>query len=218
MDASTKEGIKRIEDYNRRINSNTEKIRANVSAHEKQRMNIGNYKSALEGLPGPLGKAASGVSRLSSTMGAFIAMPIVAAIAAIAGALKLLWEGFKASDEGADLLEQTTSGLRAGWEQLTKSIGAVINGHRSLGEAMKNLRKDMQDATLAAGVYRASMQNLEDLTVLHTSTEADMRKEISELSRTYKDVNLPISERIAAYEKLLGKEEELMAFKRDIVS
>ena len=50
LDLSTRDGQKKLESLNATMTKNTEFIRANGTAMEKQRMNIGNYKSALAGI------------------------------------------------------------------------------------------------------------------------------------------------------------------------
>lgn len=56
----TAEGRAQIALINKQIEENTEIIRKNVDAAEKQRMNIGNYKSALDGLKPGLGSTIEG--------------------------------------------------------------------------------------------------------------------------------------------------------------
>lgn len=50
LNVQTVEGKKRIQEINAQIDYNTNKIKDNVSAIEKQKINIGNYKSALDGV------------------------------------------------------------------------------------------------------------------------------------------------------------------------
>ncbi len=50
LDLTTAQGKKTLQEYNQKLTQNTEFIRQNGTAMEKQRMNIGNYKSALEGI------------------------------------------------------------------------------------------------------------------------------------------------------------------------
>ena len=69
-DQLTKSDVDRIAktaELNAKMEQNNAIIKANSNAMEQQRMNIGNYRSALEGLPGPLGA-------IFSKLGGFIDM------------------------------------------------------------------------------------------------------------------------------------------------
>jgi len=76
------------------IEKNTTTIKLNSDAAVQQKMNIGNYKSALEGLPGPLGSAATAVTSFGATLKALLLNPIALAITAIAGTLYGLFKIF----------------------------------------------------------------------------------------------------------------------------
>lgn len=56
VNTSTVEGRKQIESINKKMDENTNLIKGNVSNLEKQKINIGNYKSAVEGLNPELGR------------------------------------------------------------------------------------------------------------------------------------------------------------------
>ena len=55
------EGQKRVKEINAALDSNNQKIKENVSALEKQKINVGNYKSALDGVHPALGKVGQGL-------------------------------------------------------------------------------------------------------------------------------------------------------------
>jgi len=75
LNLETEKGRTRLLEINTAIDKNTETIRKNLDAAGKQRMNIGNYKSALEGLGSTLKKLAG-------------ALGITAGIALIGKAMK----------------------------------------------------------------------------------------------------------------------------------
>jgi uncharacterized coiled-coil DUF342 family protein len=58
LNISTEQGKKRAQEINAAIDANTNKIKDNVSAIEKQKINIGNYKSALDNVNPAFGKLA----------------------------------------------------------------------------------------------------------------------------------------------------------------
>jgi predicted nuclease with TOPRIM domain len=51
LNIASESGKKRAQELNAQIDANTAKIKDNVSAIEKQKINIGNYKSALDFRP-----------------------------------------------------------------------------------------------------------------------------------------------------------------------
>lgn len=59
LDATTDAGKKKLQEYNAALTKNTEFIRQNGTAMEKQRMNIGNYASAFDGIGSKLAGAFS---------------------------------------------------------------------------------------------------------------------------------------------------------------
>lgn len=89
LDLTTDAGKAKLKEYNSALTNNTEFIRANGTAADKQRMNIGNYKSAIMGVVGALGITGG-----------------------LAGALTLAKGIMNATDAGADELERTMSGLK----------------------------------------------------------------------------------------------------------
>jgi hypothetical protein len=136
LNISTDAGKKRAAELNATIDENTNKIKTNVSAIEKQKINIGNYKSALDGVHPALGKVSQGLQAgASGFMGmaraalAFIATPIGAVIAALGIALSALTSYFKGSEEGQDKLNKITQVASAIWQKLgdlVEFVGKVI--------------------------------------------------------------------------------------------
>src|SRR6187401_3014371 len=61
LNITSEQGKKRAQELNAQIDANTAKIKDNVSAIEKQKINIGNYKSALDGVHPALGKVGQGL-------------------------------------------------------------------------------------------------------------------------------------------------------------
>lgn len=122
---ATEEGRRRIAELNSQIDSNTDKIKENVSGLEKQKINIGNYSSALDNLVPGLGSVTNNTTNFiqanNGLAGAFkagttaaggllkqlwllVANPIGAIVAAIALALAALYKGLTSTAAGADML------------------------------------------------------------------------------------------------------------------
>jgi AcrR family transcriptional regulator len=146
VNLATKEGQERAKQLNAQIDKNTAMIKANVSAIEQQKINIGNYKSALDGVHPALGKMAvgldagvNGLKGMSFAAKAFIATGIGAIIAAVGLALGALIKYFQGSEEGQNRLNKIMAVGSAIFEQFLNIVEAV-------GEAVFNAINDPQQA------------------------------------------------------------------------
>lgn len=100
----TEAGRKKIMEINTVIEKNTATIRQNSDAAIQQKMNIGNYASALSGLPGPLGAAGAAGTKFVGVLDIIKKHPIIFAISLIVGAFIGLVKIFKGTEEGGDKL------------------------------------------------------------------------------------------------------------------
>jgi len=144
LNAGTAEGKARIDQINKSLDANNAKIKDNVSGVEKQRMNIGNYASALDGLVPGLGGFVSGLQGITKAGLAFIATPIGAVIGAIGLALGALTAYFKGSEEGQDNLNKVVAVGKAIFEQLMNVVEAV-------GEAIFNAIENPKQSLIDFG-------------------------------------------------------------------
>jgi hypothetical protein len=101
----------------------------------KHTLNVGNYKDAtkdliaeLDLMPGSLRAAGTGVGRLGTAFKALLANPIVAVLALIVGALGALFQGFRRSEQGAQLLTKATGFLQGVMSTITKLAVQVAEG------------------------------------------------------------------------------------------
>ena len=112
------------------------------------RLNVGNYSSALQGatgafqaLPGPIGSAISGIQRLTTAAKAFIATPIGLVLAGIATVLGLLFKGFTNSQGAMDKFNRTLDALSAGlsvvYDRLSNAVDALLSFKKGTDEAEK---------------------------------------------------------------------------------
>lgn len=100
VDTSTDVGKAKIAAINSQLDKNTDIIKNNSSALEKQRLNVGNYTGALDKLVPGLGSTIDGFTGMAKTAMAFIATPIGAVIGALGLAIGALTAYFKGSEEG----------------------------------------------------------------------------------------------------------------------
>lgn len=169
------------------INKLTNELKKAESAIGNNTRNVGNYSSALSGLPGPLGMAVTGIQRLITASKAFIATPIGAVIAAVATAIGTLTAWFKRSEEGQNALNTAV-----------KTFGVVLNNILDIagdvGEALfgvfKNIKsiftgeKSLKEALHDTGQgFKQVGTNVKNL-VRETKEELKVARELAELENS----------------------------------
>ena len=134
-------------------------VKVNTSDATK---NINSLQSSLEGvvgeggkvdtitqkfsaMPGALGQASSAMSGLGKQMWALVANPIGAVIAALVGAITLLYKAFASTNEGADKLDQALAGLSAGFEVVMNAIAKVADNLIGLFSDPQQALSDFSD-------------------------------------------------------------------------
>ena len=168
------------------------------------RLNVGNYTSALQGLPGPLGMAVSGVQRLAGALKTLLINPIVLAIAALVAALASLYKSFKETDAGATFLKAKMEQLNAAWSVYLQTV------RRAGGD--EDALKHLKDATKAAREYVYELDRINDRIINNMSQMEQDEANIEKYLLKSKDQTLPIKERI----EYLEKAQELERKIRDI--
>lgn len=170
VNTSTAEGKKAVEDINKKIDQNTEFVNNNGSALEKQKNNIGNYKSDIKdaanelnvfngGIVGfiarsqqaggvlPLvGKGLKGITKgvlgMTRASLSFIATPVGAVIAAIAIPIGLLVNYLKNTQAGINAVNKVLVPMRVIFESL---IGVFQVAGEKLFDAFSNPKKTLED-------------------------------------------------------------------------
>lgn len=142
ISTATAEGRRRIAELNQEIDKNNEIIRENSSAMEQQRMNIGNYKSALDAVVPGLGKFIDGIEGATKASLTFIATPLGLVLGALALALSTVFAWFKRTEEGGDALKLIMFQIQA-------TIGLVLDKAAAMGEtifkAFENPKQAIKD-------------------------------------------------------------------------
>ncbi|KKK64129.1 hypothetical protein LCGC14_2987340, partial [marine sediment metagenome] len=168
LDLTRKDGQKRLKDINKSLDQNNKTILENADAAKKQTMNIGNYGSALGGLPGPLAGAVSGGQRLLLMFKALITNPVGLILAAIALAIKAISDAFKRNQPAMDKLKQMGAGISAAYGALLDRINGVVEALKKLGklnwqtikEGFKGLGEEMKKDFETAAALTAALQEL----------------------------------------------------------
>lgn len=235
LDIQNASDKKRIQEINAQIDANTSKIKDNVSAIEKQKINIGNYKSALDGVHPALGRVgegleagAKGFKAMTLQALAFIATPIGAILAAIVAAFVLLKTAISNNNELFDKFENITTAIGSVLTVLINRVGklgealvALVNGDfdqaiNLTGEAFSGLAEEIQNAVNAGQLYLQLSRDLEDSQRNLRIETAKTENEIKRLVVAAKNRNLTFDEQEDLLRRALRLEEDLVDKREDI--
>lgn len=174
LDISSQQGKARLDELNKAIDSNNKTIKENVSQLEKQRMNVGAYKDALDKLVPGIGSTIEGFKGMVSAAKAFIATPIGAVIAVLGAAIGALTSYFKGSEEGANRWGRV---MAVGGEILEKITDAVEFLGEKIFDTLGNAFTFIGD--LAAKVFpgaTAVVKSFVDEILIEADRIADLRE------------------------------------------
>jgi len=227
LNIASAEGRKRADEINKVIDQNTAKIKTNVSAIEQQKINIGNYKSALDGVHPALGKLGSGLE--GGTAGfkamtmqalAFIATPIGAIIAALVVAFKALQTFVQNSAVGMDKFEDVSAAVSAVVDvlvdrvvKLVGAIGKLLSGDISGGlkgmqESFSGIGDEIQrEIELSVGLAKA-IRELEDREIDYGIAVSESENAIKRLILQSKNRSLTEAERIKKLDEAAAIEKK----------
>lgn len=229
LNLDTAEGQKRVQEINAQLDKNTDKIKTNVSALEKQKINIGNYKSALDGVHPVLGQVgqgleagASGFKAMARSALAFIATPIGAILAALVAVFSLLKSAISTNDAAFDKFENITNAVSTVINVLVGRVGklgqaliALAEGNFSealnlTSQAFSGLADEIERATTASQLYLDISRELEDSQRELRILAAQQENEIKRLVVAAKNRNLTFEEQEVLLRRALALEEELV--------
>lgn len=190
LSTSTEAGRNKIAEINKELDKNTATITKNSSAAEKQRFNIGNYKSALDSVIPGLGGFIDGIEGATKAGLKFIATPIGLIIAGLALVLGTIISYLKGTEEGMDKLAEISA-------QAGAVLNVLIDRVKLLGGALvKFFSGDFAGAT-------------DDLTKSFTGLGDEMEREI-DLAKTLAqrldildDLNLQLKVRLSEQENAI---------------
>jgi hypothetical protein len=229
LNIATEAGKKRAAELNKQIDANTDKIKANVSALEKQKINIGNYKSALDGVNPALGKVADGLDKgvqgfKAMTLQAlrFIATPIGAILAALVAVFALLKSAISSNNNVLDKFENVTNAVGVVLDVIISRVGKLgealialatgdFTGALNLAkEAFTGLGDAMAVALRQGQLYLDLSRELEDSQRALAVQAAKQENEIRRLVVASKNRNLTLDESEGLLRQALKLEDELV--------
>lgn len=234
--ATTAEGQAQITQLNSKLDQNNAFIKENADQYLQQKINIGNYGSALQGVSPQLSgfidqlkgtyaglveakealiaQATATVGTTTATSGASKALNIFkialisTGIGAIVVLLGLLFASFSKFTPVVDKVEQAMAGVSAVFNVVKNTIVALVTGTKSLSEAFSGLGGSMKDAANDAMALKKAQQDLEDAMQQQEVQTAKTRAEINRLNIQAKDRTKSEEERLALLNKASQLEEK----------
>lgn len=230
LNLQSEQGKKRAQEINALIDQNTSKIKNNVSAIEKQKINIGNYKSALDGVHPALGKVGEGLEAGTSGLKAmtlqalrFIATPIGAILAALVAVFSLLKAAISSNNQVLDKFENITNAIGVVLDVIINRVGklgealiALVSGdfNKALdltSQAFSGLADEIANAIAQGQLYLDLSRELEDAQRQLRIETAKQENEIKRLVVASKNRNLSLNEQEELLRKALRLEEQLVS-------
>lgn len=235
LNLQSEQGKRRAQEINALLDQNTNKIKTNVSALEKQKINIGNYKSALDGVHPVLGKVgegleagASGFKSMTLQALRFIATPIGAILAALVTVFTLLKSALSQNDDLMDKFENITNAVSVALEVVVSRVGklgealiALASGNFNeaidlTSQAFSGLADEIANAVKQQQLYLDGARKLEDDTRALNIEIAKNENEIKRLVVASRDRNKSLDEQEDLLRKTLALERETVAAKEDL--
>lgn len=234
LNLATAEGKKRVVEINTALDNNSQVIKENLSALEKQRVNVGNYRSALDGVHPALGKVGAGLESGASGFKAmtlqalrFIASPIGATLAALVVIFGLLKTALSQNNEVLDKFENITNAVGVVVQVIIARIGklgealiALASGNFSeaidlTGQAFGGLADEIGSAVTQGQLFLDLSRELEDAQRSLRVEQAKQENEIKRLVVAAKNRNLTFDEQEALLRRALVLEEQLVAKRQE---
>ena len=225
VNLATDEGRKKAELLRGAIDKNTKKIMANSSEFSRWKINIGNYRSALEGLPGPIGNVVSSTGQIVTAVAKLGPVGGIVAGTIAASAAQLL-VFFTKTEKGVEMLERKVAGFKAAFGVL---VGEIAAGGEKIAEKFDNIGQQsstwtkvmslfgiqgqllgvrMDLASTAAENYTRKQQELEDLERVMIVPRAKANQQIKEAMLLYQDQTKSITVRMAALQQAIVLENQ----------
>lgn len=149
LSTSTQAGRDAIAAINKELDKNNQTIKENTDALGQQKINIGNYKSALDGIVPGLGGFIDGIQGATKAAIAFIATPLGAILGAIGLAIGALTAYFKGSEEGQNKFNKLAAIGSAILEQFMNVVedigGAIVSAFEDPQAAMESFVGFLKD-------------------------------------------------------------------------
>jgi len=186
----------------------------------------------LTSAPGIVGQVSNSVKGLSKTFKALLANPVVAVIAAIVGALTLLFKAFTSTKAGGEAFDRVMAGIGAALDVLRDRVlkvgGAIVKffsgdfagAAEDIKGAFSGIGEEIAGEFQQAMEIKRELQAITDATRELNMERARQNKEIAAAKLVINDETKSYEERQKALEEVrqaeiaLAKQEEILANRR----
>lgn len=184
--------------------------------------NVGNYKSAFDGLPAPIANTIQGLGSLNKAFLKLLKNPIALAIAGIVVVLKTLFDAFKRSQAGSDFFGEKMAQAGAIVDVVTGRLASLasaaielFSGNFSAAadkakEAFTGVADEIKGAIDAASEFYQLGVAIEEEQIQITRQTAKLRAEIKGYNKVAEDTTKDIKEREAAAKKAIDLSRQLL--------
>jgi len=241
VNQTTDEGRKRAELLRSAIDKNNITIKENSSALGAQKINIGNYGSALDGLkqkfeslgtsasqlPGFLGTAGSAVMGFGKSLWALVANPVGATITAIVVGLTALYKVFTSTASGGKLLKEIMASIGAVFDVVHQRSVVLIDAFKALfsgefskagdlfSQSVSDIGDQMAGAAKEAWNLVDAQGALNKQMAFYTSQQAKENNEYEKALFFAKDKTKSDKERLGYLQKAMKLSKEMAQIEID---
>jgi hypothetical protein len=170
-----------------RIIDITNELKANESAIGNNFRNVGNYKSALEGIGGPIGNVTKGITGFNTTLKANPILAIVGLVNLFAGSLKKL-------QPVTDAINVALGALNSIFDVLIERVKALLSG--DIVGAFTGIGDAISEAASAGSKYAKATKDISDAQQIQNINNAETAKQVSNLTIQLKDRTKTDQERL----------------------
>jgi hypothetical protein len=149
MSAAQRKATKEGQQLEKQTNAIYQEMKVLQEATGKHVLSVGDYEkgtskllSKLEGMPGVLGNAANGVRGLGGQFKALLANPVVLFLSAIVAAGTALFQAFRKTERGANLMAKASGALQGILSALVGIVDQLVTKLISAFEDPKQALKD----------------------------------------------------------------------------
>ena len=221
VDQSTEEGRARFQDLTKQIAATNDKLKAMDASVGVYGRNVGNYKSALDGLAGGFtatagsaGRVITPLKNMNTGLKAMSTTPVIAILGLLANILTKVMENMKTSEDNVKSATQAFS-LFSGAADIVKNVMQLLGkAVSSVANVFSNLLEKIFPALRQASELREQITQKEiELTLRHRTAiqdNADAELEVAKLRNAAQDkTNKSAEQRLALLQAAADKEKEI---------
>lgn len=243
LNLETKGGQDKLIQINKELDKHNGILKNTADATLKQKQNIGNYKSALEGLGSELQSSTGKLGQFGATLAKL--GPIGAGIAGIATIISAPFVAFfKLTENGMEMFERKIAGAKAAFSVLggeiarigeeiiggdkgpiqwgnifskvTKTLLSTANIIPGVSKYVDQLGDKMNKSGATAEDFTRKMQDLEEAESKANVTRSEVNIELAKARLAYKDDAVASEEKVKALKQVIDLENKQAKIEEDL--